>query len=52
MQYLRDNASLTQIFEIDGWHITAIKAPVNKMKHAKIIRAAIKTISIDVPEKK
>jgi hypothetical protein len=35
MQYLRDNAHLTQRFEIYGGHISAIEALVNKMEHAK-----------------
>jgi hypothetical protein len=35
MQYRRDNPPLTQRFEIDGWHISAIEALVNKMEHAK-----------------
>jgi len=71
MQYLRDNAPLTQRFEIDGRHISAIEALVNKFlvrakTHAaeahnlkevsadteKKIKAAIKTVSTDVLEKK
>jgi hypothetical protein len=35
MQYLRDNAPLTQRFEIDGRHISAIEPLLNKMEHAK-----------------